>query len=120
MMDPQPRRRGFAALDPQRRRAIASSGGRARRDRGASYSITRDNARALAESRWNLAGTLADSSLGRRVGSALQSMSIAALSRAARISHSTLRDALAGRRITKRTASSLMVALDAIEREDER
>jgi hypothetical protein len=107
--------RGFAALSPERRRAIAAEGGRARRSGGAPYTITRENAKAYARRRWDLAGSIGELSLGRRLGVALQRVSIAELARRSTLARSTIRDAIGGRRITKATAQKLDRALDALE-----
>jgi general stress protein YciG len=40
-----PRRRGFAAMDPELQRAIASAGGRAAHEHGTAHEFTPDEAR---------------------------------------------------------------------------
>ncbi len=110
------RRQGLASLTPEHRSRIAAEGGRARRRAGASYSITQENARAIAALRWRDAEALPAELHGRLVA-ALSRFTATHVANEAKIARSTVCDALAGGRVTKATAAALHVALDRLESE---
>lgn len=57
--------RGFAAMDPQRQREIASLGGRAAHQSGHAHEFTSEEARAAGKKRHARATNLATGELGR-------------------------------------------------------
>jgi hypothetical protein len=116
-MNVTPRRRqGLASLTPEHRSRIAAEGGRARRRSGAGYSITQQNARAIAALRWRDAVAL-PADLHARLIAALQRFTATHVANEAGIARSTVCDAVAGGRVTKATATALDHALDCLESE---
>jgi hypothetical protein len=116
-MNVSPRRRqGLAVLAPEHRSRIAAEGGRARRRSGAPYSITQDNARAIAALRWRDAVPLAPD-LRARLVAALERFTATHVANEAKLARSTVCDALGGGRVTKATATALDRALARLESE---
>ncbi|VWX63226.1 hypothetical protein VARIO8X_90095 [Burkholderiales bacterium 8X] len=74
------RRRGFAALDPARRSAIAREGGRAAHEKGTAHQFSSDEARAAGlksrASRRREAPAVADGATGAPVSAAGASESV--------------------------------------------
>src|SRR5437773_5733052 len=67
---PKETRRGFAALDPETRRAIASRGGKAAHDKGRAHEFTADEAREAGKKGGDNVSRNRDhmASIGRRGG----------------------------------------------------
>jgi hypothetical protein len=116
-MNEHPRRRqGLAVLLPEQRSRIAADGGRVRRASGAPYSITHEDARAVAALRWRDAVAL-PTDLHARLVAALQRFTATQVANDAGIARSTVCDAAGGARFTKATATALAAALDRLESE---
>jgi hypothetical protein len=118
MSEARPRRlRGFATLDPERRKRLAALGGHARRASGAAYSINGNNARAMAELRWKELVELSSdtrSTLARLVSRS----TMTDVARTAGIARSTLKDALRGARVTRATESHIAQAIERLTKEE--
>ncbi|MFO0562439.1 MAG: hypothetical protein U0269_30765 [Polyangiales bacterium] len=116
MNEPPRRRQGLAVLPPEQRSRIAADGGRARRASGAPYSITLDNARAIAALRWRDAVAL-PAELRDRLLAALDRYTATHVANEARLARSTVCDAAGGGRVTAATTDALRRALATLESE---